>query len=463
MKGTDVRPEILRPFDPRHVPLPAPTPDICDAPTVTICVNAEWWSHLDGMISRLLYRDAWQGSNDEIDRAIESIQEILAVGKANPMGCGCGCEQIEVLHRVTEDGDLEVSYDGGVTWVPDPNDPRVTGTRLPNTIPGTGDDRKCNASTNCLENFKDQQAGFSNNLEQGQNILGLALQLASIVAALLFAPEAAPILIPLLITLATALVDILKTDYDAQFTNAVWDQLLCDIFCTIGDDGQFTQTQYNLLMTAIDADFTGNVALTFTGILRGWGLVGLNNACIAGAAATADCESCDCEDVWCYLFDFATAGTEDWEAIALGAGEFGQYVSGQYWDTTDAVDTIANPDQGERMAFIKRLFSARTITRVKVIYDYVKGVTDSATAPAIQIFLKDNSVWSRTFGEAADGNDQVAEWTGATAGIDEIRFHIRSSRDTTIPYAYSGTAHVKSILVEGMGSNPFGLDNCPEE
>jgi len=61
-------------------PLIPPTVGIDDAPLHTICINAEWWSHVSGQIARLLSRDNWQGTEAEIDSAIQSIYEILDVG-----------------------------------------------------------------------------------------------------------------------------------------------------------------------------------------------------------------------------------------------------------------------------------------------------------------------------------------------------------------------------------------------
>lgn len=57
-----------------------PAVGIADSPVHTICINAEWWSHISGIITQLTYREAWEGTDDEISDAIEAIYEVLNVG-----------------------------------------------------------------------------------------------------------------------------------------------------------------------------------------------------------------------------------------------------------------------------------------------------------------------------------------------------------------------------------------------
>jgi len=218
---------------------------------------------------------------------------------ARKLMSGCCNDQV-VLHRVTSDGAMEISTDGGTTWVPDPNDPRVTGTQLANTIAGEGNDKKCNAANNALGNIKDNQASFAASLSSATTALGLALEIAAAIAVLIFTVGAtAEALIPLIISAAIALFGVLETDYNAEFTTDIWNKLTCDMYCTVGDDGQWNTTQLNDLLAKVDTDFSGNVALTFHAILTGWGTVGLNNAAIAGDSTESDCSGCLCNPGSC--------------------------------------------------------------------------------------------------------------------------------------------------------------------
>lgn len=55
-----------------------PTPDIFDAPGISVCINAEWASFIDARVAQLLDRDLWQGTDLEIDRAVDQVNLFLA-------------------------------------------------------------------------------------------------------------------------------------------------------------------------------------------------------------------------------------------------------------------------------------------------------------------------------------------------------------------------------------------------
>lgn len=113
MKSTHFTPEILRPYDPRHVPLVPPDTAVTDAPFVRVCINSKWVSHVDGILDRLLYRDAWLGTDTVIDNAINQVRVLLALLGAQPTE---DCD-IMLQFRELEDGcGFEFSTDGGSTW-----------------------------------------------------------------------------------------------------------------------------------------------------------------------------------------------------------------------------------------------------------------------------------------------------------------------------------------------------------
>jgi len=89
----DIYPENSGRFDPLGVhPHTIPTPGIFDSPVVKVCINAEWASHLTGMMERLIYLDAWAGTESERYAAIDNIVKIISEfdnaenqGDCNPM------------------------------------------------------------------------------------------------------------------------------------------------------------------------------------------------------------------------------------------------------------------------------------------------------------------------------------------------------------------------------------------
>ncbi len=79
MNVYDMYPEMSGKFDTLGThPHDIPAVGIFDEPTVKVCINAKWLSHVTGMIERLLYLDAWNGTEAERYSAIDKITKIIA-------------------------------------------------------------------------------------------------------------------------------------------------------------------------------------------------------------------------------------------------------------------------------------------------------------------------------------------------------------------------------------------------
>ncbi|HSW92842.1 MAG TPA: hypothetical protein VLJ15_00640 [Gammaproteobacteria bacterium] len=211
------------------------------------------------------------------------------------MGCemSCCCPEPNGT-RFNADGSSSVTYDGGATWVPNPDDPRTNAPQLPPPTTPPGADTKCKAANNALQQIKDAQSEFSNNLESGKNLLQLGLAIAGVIALVFFTSGAAAFLVPIVLELAAGILTITKADYDALFTSGVWDYVLCTLYCNVGEDGTFSQSNFNNILAKFDTHFSGNLALTFSSTLEGWQLVGLNNAARIPSTSNLDCSGCDC-------------------------------------------------------------------------------------------------------------------------------------------------------------------------
>lgn len=321
MDAADLYPEILRPYDARRNPLPPPIQGVCDGLVYTVCVNEFWWSHLSGQIARLLYRDAWEGTDDEIDDAIQSISKILDVGRPT-MSCGCGCGGNALPTRITSAGVYQVSYDGGITWVDAPQlDPRTNAT-LPPPIPGAdGNDKKCKAANNIVRQMKDIQAGWSNKLGTGLTLAVLVVELAGVAAAIfLSGGTLAAALAPVLIAVASAIASYTGAAYDALFTSDVWDYCLCQFYCNASPDGTFTQAAFNTIVANFDSHFSGDLALSIYSIMAAWQLNGLNIAARFTSTDNLDCSACtDCPGAK-RLYVAPGGGTEiSWDGTFLVA------------------------------------------------------------------------------------------------------------------------------------------------
>jgi hypothetical protein len=65
------------PYDVRRFPILPPSAGVFDSPYQILKINAQWASHLDGVLGRLVYEDAWIGTQAEKDAAIQEVQKLL--------------------------------------------------------------------------------------------------------------------------------------------------------------------------------------------------------------------------------------------------------------------------------------------------------------------------------------------------------------------------------------------------
>ena len=125
---------------------------------------------------------------------------------------------------------------------------------------------------------------------------------------------------------------------------------------------------------------------------------------------------------------------------------------------------VSSPDISHRGVVLRRIFATRTVTHINIVYDLTKGTSDSSGGSNFRLVVGD--IFSGTvlrnlsFAAMSNGTNLTQDWTGSQS-MEELQMWLFSSRDQTVPYAYSGTVHIKAITMEGDGTNPFGADDCP--
>lgn len=294
MNQTDIHPEMLHPYDPRVNPLPVPEVDICAGPVHTICINAEWWSHLSGMVARLTYRDAWLGTDNEVHDAIESIYKILNVGKPT-MSCGCGCGNDGQLTRYNGDGVFQVSNDGGATWTDAPNqDPRNNVTQAPPPVIGEGEDGKCKAANSGVAWFIKEQQDNLKLVEAGAGIAEFGAQIIAFMIATGLAVITGGAGIVLLGAINAFLVGVIASEFEGAFNDAYWDKFLCALYCNMGDDLSFSEAQFQAVKSEMLTESNILARTWMDKFLYAIGAKGLTNAIRLGALGTKSCDSCGC-------------------------------------------------------------------------------------------------------------------------------------------------------------------------
>jgi len=259
-----------------------------------------------GAMFELTYSWNWQvvdGGNaqDMADMWLKIWTE--AYERSNGVTC---CNQTPILHRIDPvTGQPQVSYDNGTTWVPDPNAIPNQITLLPPLVHDGSLSTKCDAATNASEHVNELIEATGTNLETAGTVFALAVAIAEAVLALFLILVSAGTLAAPVTAVATAiwaaatsLFALGEEAYDTYWTTDKKDAILCALFCNIGENGQFTEAQYQAFRTKVYSTLPASPALdiVMTSINAG-GAIGLSQMASYGNAAEADCSSCDCGGV----------------------------------------------------------------------------------------------------------------------------------------------------------------------
>lgn len=225
--------------------------------------------------------------------------------------------------RVTNNYELQISYDNGDTWLPDPDDPRATTPSFP-PLPSNTPSLRCQAAWNMRKGFEDACGALAEVLNAALTIVALATVIAGVIAVIILRPTEAYKLIPVVIQLANAFQGMTAAEFSAALTNSVFDQLQCAIYCVLNDDGQITNL--DAFASKIDAVFGDSVPRNaFRLIIYGVGVIGLNAMGSTDRGAIGyDCSECGCS---CELFHDYQVNSHVYEL----RDHFGTWVNGNGW------------------------------------------------------------------------------------------------------------------------------------
>lgn len=346
-------------------------------------------------------------------------------------------------------GNVETFIDGA--WTPSPgSDPRNV-TLFP---PRATADPRCDAAASVTAAFENQINNILVAIDHADTLYAIA---GLILGLFEFGPFA--IFISLALALAAYMLGAGVAVIENSLTPAAWESFKCVLYCHMSDNGQLPSGDLGNVQSEIDTEIGGVGAFILNSMLNISGVGGVNNLAALGNS-TGDCSGCNCSTTWCYLFNFATSDG-GWTVVTSAGYNNGSWNGDPGWHGTDHLNTVANPDDADRALYIRRSLPPRTITKITLVYDFVGGTYDNNALRALFVAL--NGVDRGNVSRAAmlNGNSQTFVMTGSWAGIENIDIFLRSSRDVTSPYSYSGTAELRSAQIEGLDTNPFGLDNCP--
>jgi len=319
--------------------------------------------------------------------------------------------------------------------------------------PRTTSDPKCDSAASVSAALAGQIGEVITGIENGMT----ALQIAGLILGL-FSFGVFAIFINIALFIADLMLDAGASVLDAALTPAVYDELTCALYCNMDSQGRIDQAGLDATMAQVTTNVGGIGAVVLNSMLALAGFGGVSNLGAAGTE-TGDCSECDCDTEWCYLHDF-TVTDSGFEPDPLNTVDYGIWEIITGWTYTDATNVQTGITTGNRLVRIKRTFTSVNVTKIIVTYDYTGGTYDNTSVNAFDLTAGGVNRIAITRAAMTNGTNLTQTWTTAGTMIDSILLGIRSSRDITSPYAYSGNVRVISIQVEGTGVNPFGDDNC---
>jgi len=291
------------------VKLPPPTTYPDEPPFVCIKINQAWIPYIIGALRPMRYPEYWAGTLEENRFARQAfallIHQLSVVTGCEDEMSGCDCfEEIvtTIKHRVGSDGSsLELSIDGGQTWVNDPADPRSNIPVVPSSnTPGSK--AKCDAADNIVQGLMEAQQTISNTASGEGSLQAIALEIViALLSLLLLPPLGAALLVPLIIGIVRHFLSMGKAAYDALFTLERWDIVRCAFYCGLDEDGHLSasglQKAKHYIYMHIPGDNTPTgAAQNIVDVINFVGLAGLNLIAMTYQPSGADCADCECEE-----------------------------------------------------------------------------------------------------------------------------------------------------------------------
>jgi len=291
--------------------VPQPDENIC------ICVPVpKDWRHIQaflGQIMQLGYWYSWERDSAHTGKlAAEVWREIYEcisdeVNCAMTTGCGCGGDRQPTRTRINpETGAYEVSYDDGATWEADPGaDPRESGLRWPPNPGDPGDEKKCAAANSIIGFLEETQQGELAQLEASADIADMVAALIGVAAAIGLAFGAVPgAILGLFALVVNQFGHMIAGDFESQFSETTWDDLLCILYCQMDEDGGFNNAGW--IQIKADVKSWGTYAgFWLENHINLFGVVGLTNAGRANYPGSRECD-CPCNDC---------SSLENWDVI----------------------------------------------------------------------------------------------------------------------------------------------------
>jgi len=226
-----------------------------------------WWSETDATVDR----DTIEAFRDDITRRLM-------------MSC---CTD-DLIFTYDDDGNLQVSDDGGVTFTPAPQDdirinPKV---KFPPMSGDDGSEKKCIAATGATDLLKSE---IGDQLTDDMSRYTLAQLITDWTTTLIGTSNPFQALVTIIANQIFALV---IATLRPALTDTVYAILKCILYCRMSDSAFFSEAAWQNVRSDITAQIGGIAGVFLEHIVYLLGNGGLSNLARAGGAATGDCSDC---------------------------------------------------------------------------------------------------------------------------------------------------------------------------
>jgi hypothetical protein len=302
----------------------------------------EWIGTVTGALMDLIYETSWKkttgiSAEDAANRARVMFNEYLNSGNDGECGDMACCGDVQIIYRVNpETGMIEQSNNNGGTWSPANNTLQSSIVEPIPSITSGVSASKCDSATNIKLQVDAWVAQVTEDFDTATSLLAFAeAVLIAIVAAVFLVISAGalgPIEALVLPTIGAACAAAFlagKAAFVAYWTAENTKKVLCAALDTIGDDGAFTQAQFDAFWAMVNTDLPPSPAkMLFMAFLSSVGKQGVNSMAASGvsSSATCDCVTGDCSSG--FYIDQGTLVSNDGVHVIITAVNYsGTYIA----------------------------------------------------------------------------------------------------------------------------------------
>lgn len=290
-------------------PLPVPSKHPDQQPLVCVQLNAAWIPYIVGLIQPMKFHNFWAGTLAENQNARRDAQNLILLfqeaGECGDMANNC-CDGsdllVTVLTRITLDGKIQISIDGGITWQDNPRAPYMQTPQYPPYLESNVGVNTCDVAKNVQEELLRLKDGFIQFLRTvtvlHDFLIDIVEMLAEAIAVLLEAPAGVNEILPSIFDWARHLFVRNPDELEAEFTPDFWDKVLCIIYCNTPTNGVYQESDFDNIIGQC-ANLPGGVVFgsageCVRGFIKFWQVQGLNTVAQNGTSVGADCSACNC-------------------------------------------------------------------------------------------------------------------------------------------------------------------------